>query len=235
MVHLFLIGLCQPQRHFCPWLSCFGGRKSCSARSQNYWAGFEHHAAPPALKLFHPKDSAALLEEEQRVIWSMAWSWCLRLTDVVSHGQLLGAVNGFLDSCVAAAKIGISEKSEYFDHLHQLRHCTVVDLQFFHERLILDLRRADSFDLVGRNSAIFMTRLVVLQMAMLPEERKGRQLSRSVQKCFQCGSTDHLHNQCPKRPAGGAQFSNRGSVSGWEAKGTRSSTSPCLWQRRVKG
>ncbi len=102
--------------------------------------------------------------------------WCSQLRLTVSHGQLLGAVNCFLDIWVAAGKISMGEKSEYLDHLRQLHHCAVLDLQFFHKELILEMCRGDAFDLIGRNSTIFMSRLVVLQTAMLPEERKGRQM-----------------------------------------------------------
>ncbi len=148
-------------------------------------------ATPPALKLFCPKNSAALLEEEQRVVLENgAVVVHLNQTDIVSHGQLLGTVNCFLNIWIAARKISTDKKSEYLDHLHWLRHCAVTDIQFFHEGLISDLRGADSFDLVGRKLTIFVSHMMVLQTAALPGEKKSQQVPQSGWRCYQCGATD---------------------------------------------
>ncbi len=181
-------------------------------------------AAPPVLKLFRPKNASALAEEEQRVILEQG-SLVVRAQqgEISSHGQLIGAANCFLDIWVAASKISTGEKSEYLDHLRRLRHCSTADLLFFHESLVSDLRSKDSFDIVGRESVKFVSHLVVLQTAGQLEEKKGRpsQSQQTIRKCYQCGATDHLRNQCPKRATNA--FSDRGPGG---SKGTRSSAPP---------
>ncbi len=132
-------------------------------------------AAPPTLKPFCLKNSVALLEEEQRVVVKHgAVVLHPTQTGIASHGQLLGAVNCFLDIWVAAGKISKGERSEYLDHLHQLCRYSTADLLFFHEGLVSDLRSKDSFDIVGREMVKFVSHLLVLQKASQPEERRGR-------------------------------------------------------------
>ncbi len=121
-------------------------------------------------------------------------------SDLGLHGQVIRAANCFLVIWLTAGKINPGEKSEYLDHLHRMRHSSVADLQLFHDGLVLDLRRDDSFDIVGRKTTYFVNRYLILLSAMPSEERRGRQgqSQQLVQRCFQCGSTDHLKNQCPK-------------------------------------
>ncbi len=75
-------------------------------------------------------------------------------SDLGLHSQVIGAANCFLDIWLATGKIDPGEKSEYLDHLHQMCHSSVADLQLFHDGLILDLWRDDSFDIVGRKLPI---------------------------------------------------------------------------------
>ncbi len=148
---------------------------------------------------------------------------CVHQGDISSHGQLLGAVNCFLDIWVAASKITTNEKSEYLDHLHHLRRCSTADLLFFHESLVSDPWSKDSFDIVARESVKFVSHLMVLQTASQSEEKRGRQSQpqQMTQRCFQCGAMDHLKNQCPKRAT------DASPVCGPEgSKGARSSVPP---------
>ncbi len=181
-------------------------------------------AGPPALKLFWPKNVLALVEEGQQVVLKQG-SLVLhpQQREISSHAQLIGAANCFLDVWVAASKILTGEKSEYLDHLRQLHHCSTADLLFFHESLVSDLQSKDSFDIVGGESVIYMSHLMVLQMASQPVEgRKGQQFQpqQMMRKCYQCEAMDHLKNQCPKRAGTFPDCGPGGS------KGTRSLAPP---------
>ncbi len=128
-------------------------------------------ATPLALKLFQPKDAAASLEEEQ---WAIVDQGSVIVqssqSDLRSHGQVIGAANCFLDIWLAARKIDPGEKSEYLDHLHRMRHSSVTNLQLFHDYLISDLWRDDSFDIVGRKTTYFVNRSLILLMVAPSEE-----------------------------------------------------------------
>ncbi len=96
-------------------------------------------------------------------------------SDLGSHGQVIGAANCFLDIWLAARKIDPGEKSEYLDHLHRMCCSSVADLQLFHDGLISDLWRDDSFDIVGRKTTYFVNRSLILLRAAPSEEQRGRQ------------------------------------------------------------
>ncbi len=126
---------------------------------------------PLALKLFQPKDAAALMEEEQQVIVDQG-SIVVQpsQTDLGSHGQVIGVANCFLNIWLATGKIDLGEKSEYLDHLHRM-HCSfVADLQLFHDGLVSDLQRDDTFDIVSRKTTYFVNGSLILLMAMPLEE-----------------------------------------------------------------
>ncbi len=124
---------------------------------------------PPALKQFRPKNAAALVKEEQQVVLEHeSLVVCTQQGEISLHGQLLRAVNSFLDICIAASKITTSEKSEYLDHLRHLHHYSTVDMLV--DLLVLDHWSKDSFNIVSRECVQFVSHLSVLQTASTRRE-----------------------------------------------------------------
>ncbi len=127
-------------------------------------------AMPLALKLFGPKDAVALLNRSSGSLWTRIRLSSNPLSQTWLTGQVIGAANCFLDIWLAAMRIDLGEKSEYLDHLYQMCCSSVADLQLFHDGLVLDLWRDDSFDIVGRKTTYFVNRSLIFLTAVPSEE-----------------------------------------------------------------
>ncbi len=70
--------------------------------------------------------------------------------------------------------------------------------------------------LLAEKTTYFVNTSLILLTAVPSEERRGCQGQswQLVQECFQCGSMDHLKNQCRKHPATGYQGMAAGRLLG---------------------
>ncbi len=72
--------------------------------------GQAYSVTPPLLRFFQPRDSAVPVEDEQRLVLDQGSILvCSNEAEVSSRGQLIGAVNCFLDIWVMVGMIGARE------------------------------------------------------------------------------------------------------------------------------